>query len=42
MVPGPIYIVHPSELRFPGIREWISDVDGAIGNDPDWVAFPLR
>lgn len=42
MVTGPIYVVHPSELRFPGIGEWIRDVEGVVANDPQWVAFPLR
>lgn len=42
MVTGPIYVVHPSELRFPGIREWIRDVEGVVVNDAEWVAFPLR
>ena len=42
MATGPIYIVHPPEQWFPGIGEWIRDVESIVSNDPEWVAFPLR
>ena len=42
MATGPIYIVHPPEQWFPGIGEWIRDVESTASNDPEWVAFPLR
>ena len=42
MVTGPIYTVHPSEQRFPGILEWIWNVENAASNDLEWAAFPLH
>ncbi len=42
MVNGPIYIVHPPEVRFPGIEGWILDVEAVVSIDPDWAAYPLR
>lgn len=42
MVNGPIYIVHPPEVRFPGIEGWIVDVEAVVSNDPDWTEYPLR
>lgn len=42
MVTGPIYVVHPSELRFPGIGDWIRDVEAVVADDPEWGDFPLR
>ena len=42
MVTGPIYIVHPPEVRFPGIEQWILDVEAVVSNDPDWAAYPRQ
>ena len=42
MATGPIYIVHPPEQWFPGIGEWIRDVESTASNYPEWAAFPLR
>ena len=42
MATGPIYIVHPPELRFPGISEWLREAANATSDDPEWAAFPLH
>lgn len=42
MVSGPIYVVHPSERAFPGIGEWITEVDAVVAGDAAWVSFPIR
>ena len=42
MVTGPIYVVHPPELRFPGIGEWIREVENVVSLDSEWAQFPLR
>jgi hypothetical protein len=42
VVTGPIYVVHPPELRFPGIGDWILDVESVVASDPEWASFPLR
>lgn len=41
MITGPIYIVHPSELRFPDLSSWKSDIGGVVSADEDWAEYPI-
>jgi len=42
LVTGPVYVVHPSEKGFPGISEWIGEIESVVADDTSWAPFPIR